>query len=232
MNIRTSIIMPVKNGELYIEDSLKSVLKNISDNDEMIIINDGSTDKTVEIIKTFTKLFNNISLFHGNNLLPSGARNLGLKKSKGGYISFIDHDDRWPDGRLNHHLNLLEESKNFDVIQGMVKYFSADPVKLEKFTFLNESNLMFFFQLGSFTFKRKVFEAVGSFNPQLKFGEDVDLYSRMIDKKVNIFKDQNISLLYRIHDTNMTHNLEENNGHVLLKVLSNSIKRKRNIAHD
>ena len=232
MNIRTSIIMPVRNGELYIEESLKSVLENISDKDEIIIINDGSRDKTVEIIQNFTKRYNNIYLFHGNNLLPSGARNLAIEKSKGRYISFIDHDDRWPDGRLDHHINLLEKYENINVIHGMVEYFSADPAKLEKFTFLNENNLMYFFQLGSFTFKREVFEEVGSFNPNLKFGEDVDLYSRMVDKKVNIFKDQNVSLLYQIHDTNMTHNLEENNSHVLLKILSDSIKRKRNIAND
>ena len=227
MIIRASVIMPVKNGERFIRESLESLIQNISGQDEIIIINDGSSDKTVDIANNFIKSHKNISIYHGDNLMPSGARNLGLERSKGNLISFIDHDDLWPKGRLDHHLNILSQSSELDVIQGMVKYFSSEPEQLKKFTFLDENKSIFFFQLGSFTFKRKVFEEIGFFNPELKFGEDVDLYSRMLDNKINMIKDPDIALLYRIHDTNMTHNYIENNNNVLIKILSNSIKRKR-----
>lgn len=227
MRVRTSIIMPVKNGELFINESIESVLANMSYQDEIIIIDDGSTDRTNEIIYTFINEHKNISLYRGNNLLPSGARNLGLEKARGTYISFIDHDDLWPKNRLNHHLSLLEQKRNIDIIQGMVQYFSLEPSKLEKFKFLNLNHSLFFFQLGSFTYRKEVFKKIGFFNSDLKFGEDVDMYSRIIDKKINIFKDSNIALLYRIHDTNMTHNHKENNSHVLVKILKDSIKRKK-----
>ena len=227
MNIRTSIIMPVKNGELFIKESIESVLTNISNQDEMIIIDDGSSDRTNEIIYTFIDKHKNISLYHGNNLLPSGARNLGLEKARGTYISFIDHDDLWPKNRLNHHLSLLEQKRNIDIIQGMVQYFSSEPSKLAKFKFLDPNQLLFFFQLGSFTYRREVFNKIGFFSPDLKFGEDVDFYTRIIDEKINILKDTNIALLYRIHDTNMTHNHKENNSHVLVKILKDSIRRKK-----
>ena len=93
-----SIIMPVYNGEKYIMESLNSILEqwNCSFNVEVIIINDGSTDNTLKLIETAYKkqiaegLFKLISQ---DNAGVSVARNNGIKKAKGDYITFVDADD-------------------------------------------------------------------------------------------------------------------------------------------
>lgn len=228
MKIRSSIIMPVKNGENFIKETLLNLLENTTSEDEIIIIDDGSTDDTEKIVNNFSNLSKAlVIMLRGQNLLPSGARNKGLEIARGEYISFIDHDDLWPKNRLDDHINLLKHSINADVIQGRVKYFSAVPSKLDIFDYLDQDKTTFFFQLGSFTFKRDILKKIGLFNPELKFGEDVDLYLRLLDGEIKIVKDEKVALLYRIHDTNMTKNYAENDNRVLLKILSSSIKRKK-----
>ena len=228
MKIRTSIIMPVKNGENFIKETLLNLLENITQEDEIIIIDDGSTDKTVKIVNNFLNTSKAlVFLIKGSNLLPSGARNKGLEIARGEYISFIDHDDLWPKNRLNDHISLLKNSNSAGVIQGRVKYFSSVPSKLDIFDYLDQDKTAFFFQLGSFTFKSDILKKIGVFNPELKFGEDVDLYLRLLDNEIKIIKDEKIALMYRIHDTNMTNHYAENDNRVLLKILASSIKRKK-----
>lgn len=227
MKIRASIIMPVKNGENYIEESLESVILNTLESDEIIIIDDGSEDKTLSILEKLMTIHKGIILFKGNNLLPSGARNIGLKYARGEFVTFIDHDDLWPLYRLKHHISILNESPKTDVVRGKVLYFSDNQLKLTEFDFLPEDNTVYQVNLGSFTFRKIVFDHLGFFNETLKFGEDVDLFFRLNESRIQIYNDELISLKYRIHDNNMTHNKAENNKHVFFKLLAMSIKRRR-----
>lgn len=220
--------MPVKNGENFIEEALLSLMENATVEDEIIIIDDGSTDGTQKLVGKFSKTSKvPVTLLQGSNLLPSGARNQGLQIAKGKYISFIDHDDLWPKDRLNYHINLLEKLSHIDAVQGKVKYFSATPNKLDKFDFLDEDNSVFFFQVGTYTFRSGIFKNIGMFDANLKFGEDFDLYSRLVENNIKILKDEKIALLYRIHDNNMTNNYSKNDDKVTFRILSESIKRKK-----
>ncbi|MGF3194966.1 glycosyltransferase family 2 protein [Facklamia sp. P13055] len=89
-----SVIIPVYNSECYIESTLMSVLKQTYRNIELIIVNDGSTDKSVETIKSTTKdFYHKVHLIHQENSGQSVARNVGIKNSKGKYIYFLDSDD-------------------------------------------------------------------------------------------------------------------------------------------
>lgn len=87
-NIKYSIIVPNYNKAEYIEDCLNSILNQTYKNYEIIMIDDGSTDNSVEVINKF-----NINLLKTNRLQAGGARNLGLKHATGDYIIFLDSDD-------------------------------------------------------------------------------------------------------------------------------------------
>lgn len=87
-NIKYSIIVPNYNKAEYIEDCLNSILNQTYKNYEIIMIDDGSTDNSVEVINKF-----NINLWKTNRLQAGGARNLGLKHATGDYIIFLDSDD-------------------------------------------------------------------------------------------------------------------------------------------
>lgn len=93
MNHLISIIIPVFNTEKYLSKCLDSVLAQTYINYEVIIINDGSTDKSGEIIDHYSKNEDRIHPYHRKNAGVSSARNLGIKKAAGDYICFIDSDD-------------------------------------------------------------------------------------------------------------------------------------------
>lgn len=93
MNKLISIIIPVFNAEKFLGQCLDSILAQTYDNYEVVIINDGSTDKTSEIIDYYSKNEDRIHSYHRNNCGVSSARNFGISVASGEYICFIDADD-------------------------------------------------------------------------------------------------------------------------------------------
>ena len=88
-----SIIMPAYNAEEYIEKSIESIISQTSENWELIIINDGSTDNTGQIISDWAKKEPRINVFSQQNKGVSCARNLGIEHAAGKYLAFLDSDD-------------------------------------------------------------------------------------------------------------------------------------------
>lgn len=88
-----SIIIPVYNMEQYLDKCLKSILKTLPEKTEVIIINDGSTDHSEDIIRKYAKQYNSIRYIHKKNGGLSSVKNRGLKEAKGRYIIYLDSDD-------------------------------------------------------------------------------------------------------------------------------------------
>ncbi|KDE41136.1 Glycosyltransferase [Nitrincola lacisaponensis] len=112
--IRFSIIIPAFNSEKYIGRCLNSILKQNSTEYEVIVVNDGSEDDTLNEIKKFEESLN-IKIINNNNQGVSCARNIGLDNSKGQYVIFIDSDDYILPGYLEY-LNKLVANKEYDCI--------------------------------------------------------------------------------------------------------------------
>ncbi|MGF1539931.1 MAG: glycosyltransferase family 2 protein [Pleurocapsa sp.] len=114
MNPAISVIIPVYNSEQYITQAIKSVLNQTYQDFEIIIVNDASTDKTVEIVQQFTdqriKLINN-----QQNLGVSKARNRALQKAKGKWIALLDSDDWYAPQRLEKLLTVARQH-NADMV--------------------------------------------------------------------------------------------------------------------
>lgn len=118
--------MPVYNVEEYILEALDSLICQKSENIdlEIIIVDDGSTDNTIEIIKNYTDKYDYIELIEENNIGPGKARNIGIKKATGEYIAFLDGDDRlYP----NAYKIMLDSvlSNNADIVVGNVSRFDS-----------------------------------------------------------------------------------------------------------
>ncbi|MBP3596061.1 MAG: glycosyltransferase family 2 protein [Clostridia bacterium] len=88
-----SVIIPIYNSEIYLREGISRVLKQTYNNIELILINDGSTDKSLEICKEFEKKDSRVKVYSQENKGVSSARNLGLENANGKYIVFIDSDD-------------------------------------------------------------------------------------------------------------------------------------------
>lgn len=111
MNSLVSIVMPTYNSEKTIVDSINSVINQTYKNWELLVVDDISTDKTVDIVKSFALKDSRIKLYILN--IKGGAsiaRNVAIDKSKGRYISFLDSDDMWLPEKLSSQIKFMEEN--------------------------------------------------------------------------------------------------------------------------
>ena len=108
MENKVSIIIPAYNAELYLEQCVESILNQTYRNIEVIIINDGSIDKTGEIADRLKIIDERIIVIHNQNKGVSASRNDGLQKSTGDYIVFVDADDFLSDDYVDYMMKLVE----------------------------------------------------------------------------------------------------------------------------
>ena len=108
--IKVSVIVPVYNGEKFIEECIKNVLNQTLEEFELIIINDGSTDNTLDICKRNSEIDKKIRIINQENEGVSSARNKGIEQSNGEYICFVDCDDKIEENYLEELYNTCEDN--------------------------------------------------------------------------------------------------------------------------
>lgn len=122
-----SVIIPVYNGEKYLGNAIESCISQIYNKLEIIIINDGSTDETQRISEEYAKHDKRITVYNTNNGGSAYARNIGLKKSNGEYIQFLDSDDTLEPNAIEIAVNELEEIPEADfLIYGLNIYKNGE----------------------------------------------------------------------------------------------------------
>ena len=112
---KISIIVPAHNSEDFIESSIKSIINQTINDMEIIIIDDGSTDRTSEICDELERIDDRIKVIHKKNGGASSARNLGIELSSGDYIGFVDSDD-WIDECAYEYLYEIAEKYDADIV--------------------------------------------------------------------------------------------------------------------
>lgn len=140
MQIDVSIIMPVYNAELFISQTIESIIEQTFKNFELIIINDGSIDNSLSICQMYALKDERIKIFNTINQGICKARNLGLKKAIGKYICFCDHDDLY-------NKYLLEDNIT------MLKMHNADWIKFSKKEYILKENKILASKNTNFEFK-------------------------------------------------------------------------------
>ena len=114
-----SVIMPAFNARKHIREAIESVLEQDYENWELLIVNDGSTDDTAEIISEFSD--ERIKYFEQENQGVSAARNLALKCMNGEFIALLDSDDVYPKNSISSRLKVFAQSPNADLVDGKVE---------------------------------------------------------------------------------------------------------------
>lgn len=183
-----SIIIPLYNKENFIQDTLKSVLGQNFTDFEVIVINDGSTDKSEEKVLQFED--SRIRYFSKKNEGVSSARNLGIEMAKSDYISFLDADDYWYPyflGEMHQTIKQfsaekvfsaaieIETSKNIFPAQYSIK--KTAPVQIVNY--FDASHKKSVIWTSCAVFHKNVFETAGCFDTDVKYGEDTDLWIRI-----------------------------------------------------
>ncbi|MEJ2526806.1 MAG: glycosyltransferase family 2 protein [Sulfurovaceae bacterium] len=126
-----SVILPVYNGALYLDEAIKSILSQTYSNFEFIIINDGSTDNSLEIINRYTPIDDRMKVISRENRGLITSLNEGIEKSEGTYIARIDQDDVSLPGRLEIQLNYMLKN-HLDICGGDFTKIDAQNNVLEE----------------------------------------------------------------------------------------------------
>ena len=205
-----STIIPTYNSAQYITIAIESVLKQTYPNYEIIVIDDGSTDNTFDIIKKFS---DQIVYIYKPNGGPASARNLGIKKSSGEYIAFLDADDYWLPDRLAIQINYLKEKPHVALVHsntwilenGIEPYLAFTNYKPSSGLIFKELFLNNHINLLTVMLKRKYFDAANGFdeNKELIGFEDYDLWLRIALECSIAYIDKVVSV-YRVHDSNIS----------------------------
>ncbi|WKW45837.1 glycosyltransferase family A protein [Myroides sp. JBRI-B21084] len=183
-----SIIIPLYNKEQFIENTLKSVLQQTYQNFEIIIVNDGSTDRSIELLQKYTD--KRIQIIHQQNQGVSVARNNGIKLAKAQFICFLDADDYWYPHFLETFNTLIEKYKNQYVFSAAFEVetkwntfksmYSIDPNQNDLVVdFFEASKKECVLWTSCAVFDKSVFEKVGNFDKTIKIAQDTDLWIRI-----------------------------------------------------
>jgi len=129
-NAMISVIIPIYNSSEYLDRCIQSILNQSFQNIEIILINDGSTDNSLDICNMYQGKYSNITVYSQKNSGQGAARNLGVVKAKGNYVSFIDSDDYIDKNMYECMLELANYNNSDIVVCGHEKIYSEDQLAL------------------------------------------------------------------------------------------------------
>jgi len=204
-----SIVIPAYNAENFIEETIQSIYRQTYPDWEMIIVNDGSKDNTLDIINSI--LDERIKIINQQNAGVAVARNRGLSEAKGEYVVFFDADDVMSDDFLTARVNALKNDATVDYVGGLVQTFPI-AAKTKKAAASDTVNEILFFNSSfvtvpsNYLFRTKVLIANGIlFNKVLSSTADrffiLELSKYARGKNIS---DENSNLLYRFSQESMS----------------------------
>ena len=218
-----SVLIPFYNTEKYLAEAIQSVFNQTVEPEEIILLDDGSTDESAKVAERFVP---RITLFHQENAGISAARNALLKKANAEYIAFLDADDLWPPDHLKKLLEPFKSNNDLGIASGHVEQFLNDNSEELSKRIPEGQEVMPGYVAGASLIKKEVFDEVGLFDENLALAEFIDWFSRAKDAGYAFKLIEDIVLKRRIHSSNIGIQ-KRDKLHDYTKVLMASIKRKR-----
>jgi glycosyltransferase involved in cell wall biosynthesis len=180
-----SVIIPAYNAEKTIEDTVKSVLNQSFSDFELIVINDGSQDATLDILSKIKD--SRLKVFTHSNSGPQVSRNRGIKEATGQYISFLDADDLWTSDKLESQFDALQSHPTAAVAYSWTNWVDETGKFFRRGSYISANGdvfarllLMDFIESGSNPLiLRQALEAAGGFDETLPAAQDWDMWLRL-----------------------------------------------------
>jgi glycosyltransferase involved in cell wall biosynthesis len=222
-----SIVIPVKNGELFLAHALDSVVAQTYKNYEMIVVDGQSVDGTAEIAKSYEAVRYIYQSSHG----LSHAYNIGVDTAKGELIAFLAHDDVWTPDKLSIQVEYLMNHPEIQYTIARVKFFLEPGFPLPpgfRKELLESDHVGRI--LETLVARKSLFDVIGRFDPGIAISMDVDLFARANDNNVPMEILPEVLLYRRVHDANTSLQVEINNrgyNEEMLKLLRRSVRRKQ-----
>lgn len=214
---KVSVIIPVYNAEKFIKETIESVLGQTCQDFEIVIVDDGSTDKSAETIKSLDD--KRIIYTYQKNHGVSAARNKGILESDGEYIALLDHDDLWLPEKLERQVPILESNSNVGLVysdcyiidlNGHILKRNFKDHRPHQGKVLADLFLDNFIPCLTALIRKNILGSIGLFNPELSIAEEYDLFLRIAEVCEVDFVDLPLAK-YRLHETNFSKNAVQGN---------------------
>ena len=226
MNI--SVIIPVYNAAVFIEKAVHSALFH-NEVKEVVVVNDGSTDNSLQILQTLQESDSRIKIYHHENNSNKGrsaSRNLALKNASQAFIAFLDADDFYLENRFDNDKMVFESNDSVDGVYNAVGFHfyreaTIEELKVHILDTIQESlepkelfDAMLsgkygHFHIAGLTIKKIIFDRIGYFNESLAVAEDTDLILKMTLVKILVAGNIKEAVAMRgVHDTNVFNQTE------------------------
>jgi glycosyltransferase involved in cell wall biosynthesis/radical SAM superfamily enzyme YgiQ (UPF0313 family) len=222
-----TVIMPVYNGANYIGEAIESVLIQNYPKLELVIVDDGSTDNTKEVVSRYKD--ERIKYIYKENGGPSSARNYAIRKAEGQYIMPLDSDDMMAPNFITLHLQEFEKYPETDLVYCDVLLIDGDgnPIKvMNKPEYQDRRHLIkdlfrqghpvIPFRLG---IRKRVFDKIGLYDETLMIGEDYDMMRRFVKAGLKAHHLKGTLHLRRVQSNSLSRNFTAENAKYLFEIL-------------
>ncbi|MEX2514714.1 MAG: glycosyltransferase family 2 protein [Candidatus Paceibacterota bacterium] len=214
MSSKVSVIIPAYNSARFIEATINSVLSQSYDNIEIIVVDDGSTDRTRYVVEGIQKKDKRVKyFFQQNSGGPASPKNTGFKQSTGEYIAYLDHDDEWLPNKLEKQLALFNDTQsNLGLISCSAYIYEGKKMtRIHRLSKKDNSlqgllvdSLSYFFSNSSMLIPRHVVEDVGDRDENLSVLEDLDIVLRILEEGYKIDFISEPLIKYNLGDSNLS----------------------------
>lgn len=223
--VAVSCIIPAYNSARFIDEAIESVLTQTVPVAEIIVVDDGSTDGTVQALARYGE---RVRVVRQSNAGPAAARNNGIRNSTGAFIAFLDSDDLWKPEKIEVQLARFDANPELQVcFADLFNFRTITPNApfRDGYEEIAEWPRVPFSPC-TLLARRAAFDTIGEFDETLRRGEDTEWFVRMMMRKVPYEVLKDVLLWRRVHDQNLT--LESPPGpQDVIRVLKIALDRRR-----
>jgi glycosyltransferase involved in cell wall biosynthesis len=193
-----SVVIPVYNREGYLSEAIESVLGQTYPAIELIVVDDGSSDRTAEIAQSYPLTYH----FQPNSGIGS-ARNAGIALAKGEFFAFLDSDDIWVTDKLAKQMAVFESDPNLEAVFGYAQQFYSPEVNEEfRKRILCPEQPIAAHIATAMLIKRSSFMRIGLFDVHLKASPDMSWYISALEHQLQHVMLSDVVYRRRLHETN------------------------------
>ena len=195
-----SAIIPCRNAERFLAEAIRSVLDQDSGPVEVVVVDDGSTDCSVEVARSFGGRVRVCQQPHAG---AATARNRGIELARGAWIAFLDADDVWPPGRLSRMTAALGADPSVGMVLGRTEQFVSPEISsADRDTLRFDDAPRAARTAGAVLIRRSELERVGVFSTEWETGEVIDWFNRAAEAGVTSVMLTDVVLRRRLHPQN------------------------------
>jgi len=223
-----SCIIPVFNGERYLSEAIESIFKQTYRPLEIIIVDDGSTDRTPTVAERYRE---RVRYLKQANAGTATARNSGINAAQGEYIAFLDSDDLWPSEKLERQLARFEARPELDYCLAYVQNFWVPELIEEEKRFRDHriSKPLPGYSTATLLARRALFDTVGRFNPAIRHADDTEWFLRASESGAAMELLSDVLLYRRLHQNNFSRLRSSNSRDQYLQLLKATLDRRRSL---